>query len=176
MDELSEDQLLQLSQEGNVEAFAALAFRYHERIYNTVLGLTKNHLDADDLSQETFMRAFKSLKGFKRDSSFYTWLYKIALNLTINFVKKSERRRKKSDVLLHGCEQTMNPSRAVPSPEDFALKLELRERVRQAMNELPIVYRAKYVLFAQDFYRELRDKLDEARRFQQRLREMNKRK
>ena len=88
MDDLSEDRLVRLSKQGDVEAFMALALRHQERIYNTILGLTKNHLDADDLTQETFMKAFKSLNGFKQDSSFFTWLYKIAVNLTLNFLKK----------------------------------------------------------------------------------------
>jgi len=146
MDDLSEDRLVRLSKQGDVEAFMALALRYQERIYNTTLGLTKNHLDADDLSQETFMKAFKSLKGFKQDSSFFTWLYKIAVNLTLNFLKKSGRERKKADSLMFNYEQKLNPVKNISSPEDFSLKLELRTKLKQAMDDLPPAYRVAFFL------------------------------
>lgn len=146
MDDLSEGHLVSLSKQGDVEAFTALALRYQERIYNTILGLTKNHLDADDLSQETFMKAFKSLKGFKQDSSFYTWLYKIAVNLTLNFLKKSGRERKKTDSMAYDFRQKINPAKAILSPENFSLKLELRTKLHEAMDELPLAYRISFFL------------------------------
>jgi RNA polymerase sigma-70 factor (ECF subfamily) len=146
MDDLSEDHLVSLSKQGDVEAFTALALRYQERIYNTILGLTRNHLDADDLSQETFMKAFKSLKGFKQDSSFYTWLYKIAVNLTLNFLKKSGKERKKTDSLMSNYGQKSNPAKNIPSPEDFSLKQELRTKLKQAMDDLPPSYRVAFFL------------------------------
>jgi len=146
MDDLSEDHLVRLSKQGDVEAFMALALRYQERVYNTILGLTKNHLDADDLSQETFMKAFQSLKGFKHDSSFYTWMYKIAVNLTLNFLKKSGRERKKTDSLMFNCEQKLNPAKNISSPEDFSLKLELRTKLKQAIDNLPPAYRIAFFL------------------------------
>ena len=146
MDDLSEDHLVRLSKQGDVEAFMALALRYQERVYNTILGLTKNHLDADDLSQETFMKAFQSLKGFKQDASFYTWVYKIAVNLALNFLKKSGRERKKTDSLMFNYEQKLNPAKNISSPEDFSLKLELRTKLKQAMNELPLAYRVAFFL------------------------------
>lgn len=146
MDEISEDQLVRLSQAGDVEAFAVLVSRFQERIYNTVLGLTRNHLDADDLSQETFMKAFKSLKGFKQDSGFYTWLYKIAVNLTLNFLKKSGRHRKKANSLMHNYEQAINSSGASATPEDYSMRIELKERLKHAIDGLPLAYRAAFFL------------------------------
>ena len=146
MDDLSEAHLVSLSKQGDEEAFTELALRYQERIYNTILGLTRNHLDADDLSQETFMKAFQSLKGFKQDASFYTWVYKIAVNLALNFLKKSGRERKKTDSLMFNYEQKLNPAKNISSPEDFSLKLELRTKLKQAMNELPLAYRVAFFL------------------------------
>jgi len=146
MDDLSEDHLVRLSKQGDVEAFMALALRYQERVYNTILGLTKNHLDADDLSQETFMKAFQSLKGFKHDSSFYTWMYKIAINLTLNFLKKSGRERKKTDSLMFNCEQKLNPAKNISSPENVSLKHELRTKLKQAIDNLPPAYRIAFFL------------------------------
>jgi len=100
MDELSEDQLLQQAVQKDVEAFTELASRYQGRIYNLILGMTKNHLDADDLAQETFLLAFKSMNKFKQDSSFYTWLYRIAVNQTLNYFKKSKRETRKQEAVI----------------------------------------------------------------------------
>ncbi|MCX7826959.1 MAG: sigma-70 family RNA polymerase sigma factor [Verrucomicrobiae bacterium] len=72
-------------------AFDALVERYKQRIYTTCYHMTSNHEDANDLAQETFIRAFKYLDRFKGDSSFYTWLYRIAVNTTLNFLAKRRR-------------------------------------------------------------------------------------
>ena len=74
MDGISDDDLVNQAKKGDVDAFSVLACRYQEKIYNLVLGMTKNHLDADDLSQETFMHAYRALKNFRQKASFYTWL------------------------------------------------------------------------------------------------------
>ena len=84
--------LVHASQQGELAAFDELIRRYHSRIYATLYHMTSNQQDADDLTQESFIRAFKALKRFKGDASFYTWTYRIAVNLTINFLKKRHRR------------------------------------------------------------------------------------
>jgi RNA polymerase sigma-70 factor (ECF subfamily) len=94
------------------------------------------------------MKAFQSLKGFKHDSSFYTWMYKIAINLTLNFLKKAGRERKKTDSLIfnYEYEQKLNPAKNISSPEDFSLKLELRTKLKQAIDDLPPAYRVAFLL------------------------------
>src|SRR5882724_6941622 len=88
-----EDQkLVKRAQGGDLEAYDALIRRYQERIYATVYQMTANHEDANDLAQETFIKAFQALKSFKGDSSFFTWLYRIAVNKTINFLKQRKNR------------------------------------------------------------------------------------
>ena len=87
MGDYSDEHLVELAKQNNSEAFSELVCRYQERIYNTVLALTGNKQDADDLAQEAFLRAYKSLKHFKQNSSFYTWLYRIAVNSTFGTVK-----------------------------------------------------------------------------------------
>lgn len=72
-------------------AFDALVERYKQRIYSTCYHMTSNHEDANDLAQETFIRAFKYLDRFKGDSSFYTWIYRIAVNTTLNFLARRRR-------------------------------------------------------------------------------------
>jgi RNA polymerase sigma-70 factor (ECF subfamily) len=84
--------LVRLAQKEDMRAYDALVRRYQERIYATVYHMTSNHEDANDLTQETFIKAFRALKSFKGDSSFYTWIYRIAVNKTINFLKQRKNR------------------------------------------------------------------------------------
>jgi RNA polymerase sigma-70 factor, ECF subfamily len=84
--------LVQRARKGDLEAYDELVRRYQERIYATVYHMTSNHEDANDLAQESFIKAFQALKSFKGGSSFYTWLYRIAVNKTINFLKQRKNR------------------------------------------------------------------------------------
>ncbi|PYJ05510.1 MAG: RNA polymerase subunit sigma-24 [Verrucomicrobia bacterium] len=84
--------LVKRARQGDMEAYDDLVRRYQERIYATIYHMTSNHEDANDLAQEAFIKAFHALKSFKGGSSFYTWVYRIAVNKTINFLK--QRRHK----------------------------------------------------------------------------------
>jgi RNA polymerase sigma-70 factor (ECF subfamily) len=84
--------LVQRSQQGDMEAYDELVRRYQDRVYATVYHMTANHEDASDLTQETFIKAYSALRAFKGDSSFYTWVYRIAVNKTINFLKQKKGR------------------------------------------------------------------------------------
>src|SRR5271154_2681246 len=84
--------LVRRAQRGDLGAYDELVHRYQERIYATVYHMTSNHEDANDLTQETFIKAYRALKTFKGDSSFYTWVYRIAVNKTINFLKQRKNR------------------------------------------------------------------------------------
>ena len=84
--------LIQRVRQGELAAFDGLMRKYQERIYATIYHMTANHEDANDLAQETFIKAFQALRTFKGDSSFYTWVYRIAVNKTLNFLK--QRRNK----------------------------------------------------------------------------------
>ena len=84
--------LVRRAQDGDAGAYDELIRRYQERIYATVYHMTSNHEDANDLTQETFIKGFQALKSFKGDSSFYTWVYRIAVNKTINFLKQRKNR------------------------------------------------------------------------------------
>jgi RNA polymerase sigma factor (sigma-70 family) len=81
-------QLVEQAQQGSLSAYDALVKRYQERVYATVYHMTANHEDTNDLVQETFIKAYQALHSFKGDASFYTWLYRIAVNKTINFLKQ----------------------------------------------------------------------------------------
>ena len=84
--------LVQRSQQGDMSAYDDLVRRYQERVYATIYHMTANHEDANDLAQETFIKGYQALKSFKGDSSFYTWVYRIAVNKTINFLKQRKNK------------------------------------------------------------------------------------
>src|SRR5208283_814030 len=89
---VDEEVLVQGARRGDLKAYDELVRRYQERIYATIYHMTANHEDANDLAQESFIKAFQALKSFKGGSSFYTWLYRIAVNKTINFLKQRKNR------------------------------------------------------------------------------------
>jgi len=88
-----ESELVARARRGDLAAYDDLIKRYQERIYATIYHMTSNHEDANDLAQESFIKAYQALKSFKGGSSFYTWLYRIAVNKTINFLKQRKNRQ-----------------------------------------------------------------------------------
>ncbi|MGZ5003024.1 MAG: sigma-70 family RNA polymerase sigma factor, partial [Chthoniobacterales bacterium] len=88
-----EDQnLVARTQDGDVGAFDQLVVKYTPRLYGLVYNMTSNHEDTNDLLQDIFSKAYKSIRGFRGKSSFYTWIHSIAVNMTLNFLKKRGRR------------------------------------------------------------------------------------
>jgi len=90
---LPDGDLVFKAQQGDLQAFDQLVERYHGKIYGLTYNMTSNREDAEDLTQEVFVKAFNALPRFKGKSSFYTWVYRIAVNKTINYRKKRNRKR-----------------------------------------------------------------------------------
>jgi RNA polymerase sigma-70 factor (ECF subfamily) len=88
-----EGDLVKNARRGDFTAYDELVKRYQQRIYATIYHMTANHEDANDLAQESFIKAFQALPSFKGGSTFYTWLYRIAVNKTINFLKQRKNRQ-----------------------------------------------------------------------------------
>src|SRR5713101_763619 len=84
--------LVKRARQGDRSSYDELVRRYRERIYATIYHMTANHEDANDLAQEAFIKAFHALRSFKGGSSFYTWVYRIAVNKTINFLKQRKNK------------------------------------------------------------------------------------
>ncbi len=93
---VEESVLVHKARQGDLEAYDELVKRYQERIYATIYHMTSNHEDANDLAQEAFIKAYQALKSFKGGSSFYTWVYRIAVNKTINFLKQRKNKAQMS--------------------------------------------------------------------------------
>lgn len=90
--ERSDGDLVRAVRHGDRDAFRVLVERYQRKVTAVALGMVRNRDDALEIAQETFVKAFESLANFKGDSSFYTWLYRIVVNLAIDF-RRRERRR-----------------------------------------------------------------------------------
>jgi RNA polymerase sigma-70 factor (ECF subfamily) len=129
---------------GDLAAYDELVRRYQERIYSTIYHMTANHEDANDLAQESFIKAYRALKSFKGDSSFFTWVYRIAVNKTINFLKQRKNRTQLSLNDLdfnaeHDPDLVALISEKTPRRE---LNLaELQEKLNEAMLKLSDVHR-----------------------------------
>ena len=137
-------ELVKAARQGDMRAYDQLVQRYQERIYATVYHMTSNHEDANDLAQETFIKAYSALKSFKGDSSFYTWVYRIAVNKTINFLKQ---RKNKVSLSLNDLDFNVenNPELVAfvsdKTPRrDIALS-ELQEKLNVALQKLSDVHR-----------------------------------
>ncbi|HEV8342557.1 MAG TPA: sigma-70 family RNA polymerase sigma factor [Candidatus Binatia bacterium] len=89
--ELSDWELVQRCQAGEIEAFQELVARYHHKVFVVILGILNHREDAQEVAQETFFRAYKKIRGFRGGSAFYTWLYRIAVNLSIDFQRRQKR-------------------------------------------------------------------------------------
>jgi RNA polymerase sigma-70 factor (ECF subfamily) len=136
-------------QAGDVAAFDQLLIKYRERLFGIVYNLTSNREDAADLTQEAFIKAFQSINSFKGQSSFFTWIYRIAVNRSITHLKKNRLRRFFSFENLDG---EISQSECVEllatkmSSDKGALLSELQEKLNEALQTLSIKHRTVVVL------------------------------
>jgi len=90
---LTDNELINQAKEGNDRAFQSLVVRYQQKVAATVIGMLGNTIEADDVGQEVFIRFYKSLAKFRGDSSLGTYLTRIAINLSLNEIKRRKRKR-----------------------------------------------------------------------------------
>ena len=145
MDERSEAELVDAARRGGREAFAELVRRHEHRIYGLAYRMAGNHSDADDLAQEAFLTAWKAIGSFRRGSSFYTWLYRIAVNASLTFLKKKGRERNRTpfDESLPVAGASRGSASA---PEGISAAVELESRIGEAVGGLPGHFRAAFAL------------------------------
>ncbi len=140
--ETPDEELVRQIQRGNASLFNVLVERYQGRIYGLVLGMTHHREDAMDLAQEVFLKAYKSLASFKGQSNFYTWLYRIAVNTTIDF-----RRRGKAGQTFSTFDERMKEIPGYEDPPDRkVMNRELRSALQAALDALPEEQRVVMVL------------------------------
>lgn len=153
-------------QAGDVAAFDRLILKYRERLYGVIYHMTSNREDASDLTQDAFIKAFQAINRFQGQSSFFTWLYRIAINATLSHLRKNKF---KSFLSL----DTVNSEEPVSQELISALTdktgadrdafvKELQEKLNEAMQKLSIKHRTVITLFEIDglSHQEIADVMD----------------
>ena len=144
---MSDDQrLIAESLQGDTAAFGLLVRRYQERLYHSVYRLVDNAEDAQDVVQDAFLNAYQSLDGFKGDSLFFTWLYRIAVNTAIS-LKRKQRITVRMDRGRNGepALEPLDPS-AESRPSHALEQAEEGQRVHEALSRLSPEHRAVLVM------------------------------
>lgn len=145
--------LVQRVQAGDTAAFRELFDKYHRRAFAVAMGVVKNEDDALDAVQEAFVKVHKNIHKFQGSSSFYTWLYRIVMNVSIDHVRRTSRRKNLDfdERALHEESEVAGDGALVPSvtnanPGKAALRRELGSAIQAALQELPEHHRAVIIL------------------------------
>jgi RNA polymerase sigma-70 factor, ECF subfamily len=142
--ELSDWQLVQKCQAGDIASFQELVSRYHQKVYMVIVGLLRNPDDAMEVAQESFFRAYRKITSFQGQSSFYTWLYRIAVNICIDH----QRREKRSPLEFRESmdEVFEQQNEVAKDPFSDVHDRELREKMLSAIDDLTPEHKAVIVL------------------------------
>jgi RNA polymerase sigma-70 factor (ECF subfamily) len=143
MNDWADEKLVEQAKKGDREAYSELVRRYRQRIYQTIYRFTQNHSDTDDLAQETFLQGFWGLRHFRQRSGFYTWIFRIAVNRTLNFLKKKKKEMGREEYKENLLDREQSP---ISSPESVFVNREFEERLTEAVDSLPWPYRSSFIL------------------------------
>jgi RNA polymerase sigma-70 factor (ECF subfamily) len=148
--EISDRILVERTQAGDPTAFDELVRRYQPKLLGMLYNMTSNQTDAWDLAMETFEKAYKSIHTFRLDSEFFTWLYRIGYNLTINFIKRNKHRHNLSlddtDLDLQNRNEFIDVSASGDAEKQTRLA-ELKKKLNESMMKLSDEHRAVVTLF-----------------------------
>ena len=141
--------IVQRVQNGEVSAFNQLVQKYRQPLFSTIYNMTGNREDASDIAQEVFIKAFQSIRRFRGQASFYTWLYRIAVNSSITFIKRAKKQRfinyETIDETLVSTE-ILEYFTAKTKTEKGALLKELQEKLNEALQKLSPKHRIVVIL------------------------------
>ena len=137
-EEQTDEQLVARAQEGDGRAFELLVRKYQHKIIQLVSRLVGDS-DAPDVAQETFIKAYRALSGFRGQSAFYTWLYRIGINTAKNHIVSRGRRPANQDIDIQDAEQYGHTEHLsdVDTPESLLLSDEIRQKVAEVIHKLP---------------------------------------
>lgn len=141
MNQLTDLELVQEVRNGKRQAYTELMRRYQQKVYWVARRIVGTHDDADDIAQETFIKAFLALGDFRGDASFFTWLYRIAVNLSLNAIRKKQ--------LVQYLRQSDIVNRVYPAKEDPVAELEFKETesaLERAIAGLPEKQRLVFIM------------------------------
>jgi RNA polymerase sigma-70 factor, ECF subfamily len=137
---------------GDGEAFRLLVERHSRSLFRLGFRMTGNESDAEDVVQETFLRAYRQLGSFDGRASFGTWLYRIAANCALDLMRARQRRGEKhfesgpADGMVEAKDPLASLASSDPPPDRLAMSGQVRERMAEAMNELSAAERTAFVL------------------------------
>ncbi|RKU38272.1 hypothetical protein C6496_07225 [Candidatus Poribacteria bacterium] len=138
LEQIGEDELIRRFQNGDTEAFNPLILKYQKKIYNFLYRRVRDRETAKDLCQEVFLKAFKALPNFKGDSTFYSWVYRIAINCSIDFQRQRNRVKVLTfEELSFDADDVLRMLNSHPSPEMLTESEELGRIIRKAVEKLP---------------------------------------
>ena len=139
MSDQNDQILIALIKEGDKKAFDKLVIKYQQRIIQLVSRYVRDASDAQDVAQEAFIKAYKALPGFRGESAFYTWLYRIAVNTAKNYLVSRSRRSSDYEVEVSDAEnfEEAFKLKETDTPEHLALSDEIRKTIQQAIESLP---------------------------------------
>ena len=151
---IDDNTLVRLCQGGDIEATERLIVRYQDRIYNVIFKIVGNSDDAAELTQETFVKVIEKVTTFKAKSSFYTWLFRVAVNTALNFCRKSFKVSTQSIDAPVGTDNADSAKRlsdflkdtTEPDPAEVAQNIEINEIITKALAKLQEDHRAVIVL------------------------------
>ncbi len=151
MGQIEDIGLVERCQQGISEAFDELVLEYQKKVFNVAYRLLNNYDDANDIAQEVFVRAYKNIGGFRKESSIFTWLYRITVNLSMNRLKVLNRERKRLDSLddpvsTEEGEVKKEISANDPLPSDILVQKERNELIQKALTSLDDEFRTILVL------------------------------
>lgn len=129
---IPESRLIQGAQSGDAEAFNQLMELHMDRVYAIAVKIVKDSSEAEDVTQEVFITVYNKLSGFRGDSSFSTWIYRVTVNRALRHLKKLKRSKPADDVSIFDSQVDHRPS-----PEDTAVEREKSQLLRDAMDRLP---------------------------------------
>ncbi|HTM25796.1 MAG TPA: sigma-70 family RNA polymerase sigma factor [Vicinamibacterales bacterium] len=135
-----------LARGGDSEAFRALVERHSRAVYRLAHRMTGSPHDAEDVVQETFLKAYRQLGRFESRANFGTWLHRIAVNCSIDLIRGRRHQEAGHDASDLETLDTVDDSRVDPSPERLMLSTEVKEQVTRAMDGLTPMERAAFVL------------------------------
>ena len=138
-DNIIDKEIIERVKGGDKKAYDLLVLKYQQRVINLISRFVKNHSDALDVSQETFIKAYRALPNFRGESAFYTWLYRIAVNTAKNHLTVQSRKITKSDYDVTDIEQIEGNMSLIEqtTPENLLHKDELQETVLKTIENLP---------------------------------------
>jgi len=137
MREAGDNELVRASLEGDRQAFTELLYRYERPVYNVALRMLRSPDEAQDVAQTTFLKAFENLATYDADHKFYSWIYRIAINESINALRRSGRESEPLEERLVSSD---------PGPEDLVAAQQVGVDIQVAIGELTPEYRAVIVL------------------------------